>query len=69
MVLFDMSECDFFILTPLNFFLTNRPSGKRFSHLVPGKGASLGGTLGELQGATMIGALHGQADRGRHDRL
>jgi hypothetical protein len=60
--------CNFFILTLL-IFLTNRPSGKCFPYLDPGKGARLGGTLGELQDATMIGALHGHVDRGRHGGL
>jgi hypothetical protein len=61
--------CNFFILTILTNFFINRLLGKCFSYLNLGKSVSLGGALGALQGATMIGTLHGHIDQGRHGGL
>jgi hypothetical protein len=47
----------FFILTLLAFFFTYRSPGKHYPYQDPAKGASLSGTLGALQGATMTGTL------------
>jgi hypothetical protein len=55
--------CNFFIFTFLKIFFTNRPLEKLFSYLYSGKGASLGGALRALQGASIIDIVHVHVDQ------